>query len=86
MIWSYVKSGSVLLFLLTIISHLGLIGSQAMANIWLCMWTDNAQCMPQMWGGQVASTTSTNHTEMPVPMKLTVYGIVGIIEGSSQVV
>jgi len=83
-IGSYIKSGSLLLFLLTILSHLGLIGSQAMANIWLCMWTDNVQCMPANWGGGQNATT-TNHTaEMSVDMKVTVYGIIGCVEGLSQ--
>ena len=72
---SYIKSGSLWLFLLMVVSHLGLIGSQAMANIWLCMWTDTGHCMPAAWRG------GANHTDIPVPMKLEVYGIIGVIEG-----
>jgi len=74
-IGSYIKSGSVLLFLLMVASHLGLIGSQAMANIWLCMWTDNAQCMRGDWGG--GNDTSYNGRLPPVA----VYGIIGAIQG-----
>jgi len=79
-IGSYIKSGSIVLFLLLVASHLGLIGSQAMANIWLCMWTDNEHCMPSMWGGGDHQQSSTP-AEMTVPKKLTVYGIIGCVEG-----
>ena len=72
---SYIKSGSLWLFLLMVVSHLGLIGSQAMANIWLCMWTDTSHCMPAAWRG------GANHSDIPVPKKLEVYGIIGVIEG-----
>ena len=75
-IGSYITSGSLWLFLLTVVSHLGLIGSQAMANIWLCMWTDTEHCsVPSAWLG------GHNQTDMPVPKKLEVYGIIGIIQG-----
>ena len=75
MIGSYIKSGSLWLFLLTVVSHLGLIGSQAMANIWLCMWTDSGHCMPVAWRG------GYNQSEMPVSKKVEVYGIIGVIQG-----
>jgi len=77
-IGSYIKSGSLWLFLLTVVSHLGLIGSQAMANIWLCMWTDTSNCMPATWRG------GHNHTDIPVPTKVEVYGIIGAIQGLSN--
>jgi hypothetical protein len=75
-IGSYVKAGGLGAFFLLVTSQLLMVGSQAMANIWLCMWSDS-RCMPQAWNKSLYSTY-----ELEVADKeLAVYGGLGAIQG-----
>lgn len=73
------------MFFLLVISHLTLIGSQAMGNIWLCMWSDN-MCMPSKWnnsiyGSGLDNRTGLLHSPNMVGKELAIYGAIGAIQG-----
>jgi len=61
------------MFILLVVSHLVIVGSQAMANIWLCMWSD-AGCMPENW------RHSLNGSHL-VGNELAIYGGLGAVQG-----
>lgn len=72
------------MFFLLVLSHLVLIGSQAMGNIWLCMWSDN-KCMPTNWNNSLyGSKTNGGNGSLSdrfVGKELAIYGVIGAIQG-----
>ena len=73
-IWAYIRSAGIGVFLLAVFGHGLYIASQSMANIWLCYWTDD-ECMPAHW--------NVNHT-LTKGDKLAIYGGLGAVEGKNK--